>query len=138
MRFVWLPLVSVALVGCATTTIPSSSATPVPERRIFAPDFTKPGEGLALLVVTRDTGAWSKTCSTDLYVDGVKVADIYPTEQVRLFVEEARHLVGVVASGTVCLAKSSQASVAVTRAKPSLLRIRSSNGLNISIEESAF
>ena len=138
MRSAWLIPALLALAGCVTTTTPSSSATPVPPSRIFARDYTKPGEGLALLVVTRDAGLWSKTCSTDVYIDGVKVAEVQPTEQVRLFVEESEHLVGVIARGSVCLAKSDQITVNVTRAKPFLLRIRSSNGIGIRIEQSAF
>ena len=139
MRSAWLLATALLLAGCATTTTPSSSATPVPPSRIFARDYTRPGEGLALLVVTRDAGVMlSKACATDLFIDGVKVADIEPTEQVRLFVEEGEHLVGVIARGSVCLAKSSQITVNVTRAKPFLLRIRSSNGFGIVIEQSAF
>jgi hypothetical protein len=138
MRSAWFALTLLCLAGCVSTTTPSSSATPVPPSRIFARDYTKPGEGLAMLVVTRDAGMWSKTCDTDLFVDGVKVANIQPAEQVRLFVEEGEHLVGVIARGTVCLAKSSQTTVNATRAKPYLLRIRSANGLGITIEQSAF
>lgn len=138
MRSAWLAVTLVILAGCVSTTTPSSSATPVPPSRIFARDYTKPGEGLALLVVTRDAGMWGKACSTDVFIDGVKVADVQPTEQVRLFVEEGEHLVGVIARGSVCLAKSSQTTVNVTRAKPYLLRIRSKNGIGIAIEQSAF
>ena len=42
------------VAGCTTTPVPSSSATPIPVERIYAVDATKPQEGHALLVVTRD------------------------------------------------------------------------------------
>jgi len=126
------------LAGCATTPVPSSSATPVPPERILAAEFTKPHQGLAMLVVTRDKGFFIAKCEATVFVDGIKVAKILQREQLRLFVEEGEHLIGVSSDEGICLGGSDQKPVTVTRAKPTLLRIAAGNGFGVKIEPSAF
>ena len=124
------------VAGCTTTPVPSSSATPIPVERIYAVDATKPQEGHALLVVTRDKGWKAMACVARLYVDGDLIADLRASEQIRLYVEEGAHLVGV--SGERCLGGADQASVEVTRAKPVLLRVSMGSGVGMKIAPSAF
>ena len=124
------------VAGCTTTPVPSSSATPIPIERIYAVDATKPQEGHALLVVTRDKGWKAMACVARLYVDGNLIADLRASEQIRLYVEEGAHLVGV--SGERCLGGADQASVEVTRAKPVLLRVSMGSGVGMKIAPSAF
>jgi hypothetical protein len=138
MRLVWLAAVAMLAAGCATTPVPSASATPVPPERVLAPDFTKPHQGLAMLVVTRDKGFLMSACEATVFVDGFKVAKLLQREQIRLFVEEGKHLVGVTADQGVCLGGSDQQSIEVTRARPVLLRIAAGNGLGVKLEPSAF
>jgi hypothetical protein len=138
MRVIGLAATALVLAGCATTPVPSSSATPVPEERILAPDFTRPQQGFAMLVVTRDKGFLIATCEATFFVDGVKVAKLLQKEQLRLFVEEGKHLVGVTGDQGICLGGADQQSIEVTRAKPVLLRIAAGNGLGLKIEPSAF
>ena len=126
------------LAACATTPVPSSGAKPVPPERVLAPEFTKPHQGLAMLVVTRDKGFLMSACEATVFIDGFKVARLLQAEQIRLFVEEGDHLVGVSAQTGICLGGSDQESIKVTRAKPVLLRIAAGNGLGIQIEPSAF
>lgn len=123
-------------VGCSTTPVPSSSAKPIPLERIYAVNATKPEEGHALLVVTRDKGWKAMACVARLYVDGDLVADLRASEQIRLYVEEGTHLIGV--SGERCLGGADQTSVDVTRAKPVLLRVSMGNGVGMKIAPSAF
>jgi hypothetical protein len=138
MRVFWLATTAMVLVGCATTPVPSSSATPVPPERILAPEFTRPHQGLAMLVVTRDRGFLMSACEATVFIDGFKVAKLLQAEQIRLFIEEGDHLVGASAEAGICLGGSDQESIKVTRAKPVLLRIAAGNGLGIQIEPSAF
>ena len=138
MRIAWLAAAAIWAAGCATTPVPSSSATPVPPERILAPDFTKPHQGLAMLVVTRDKGFLMSACEATVFVDGVKVAKLLQREQLRLFLEEGKHLVGVSADQGICLGGSDQQAIEVTRARPVLLRIAAGNGLGVKIQPSAF
>jgi hypothetical protein len=130
MRHLWAIAASALAVACG------SSANPIPLGRIYSPHLTAPEEGRALLVVTRDTGWKSKPCVARLYVDGLLIADLRSSEQIRLYVEEGPHLVGV--SGERCLGGASQVSVDVSRAKPVLLRISAGSGADMKIEPSAF
>ena len=136
MRLVWLFAVSILVVACVSSPVPSSSAKPIPAGRIRAPEFTQPQEGFALVVVTRDKGLTALACTAHLHIDGTLVADLRPTEQIRLFLEEGQHLVGVSAAG--CIGGADQSSINVSRARPVLLRIAAVNGYDLKIELSAF
>jgi hypothetical protein len=136
MRQSWLFAMAMLTAGCTTTPVPSSSAKPIPMERVYSVQSTKPEQGHALLVVTRDKGWKAKACTARIYVDGELVADLKASEQIRLYVAEGPHLVGV--SGERCLGGADQASVDVTRAKPVLLRISMDSGVGMKIEPSAF
>jgi hypothetical protein len=136
MRPYWLVGVAILVVGCISSPVPSSSAKPIPASRVRAPEYTHAQEGFALVVVTRDKGLAVLACTAHLHIDGTLVADMRPREQIRLFLEEGQHLVGVSASD--CIGGADQISVNVSRAKPVLLRIAAVNGYDLTIELSAF
>src|SRR5688572_24945874 len=136
MRLGWLLGVALWMVACSTTPVPSSSATPVPMDRIRAPEFTRADEGLALVVVTRDKSLTAIACTAHLHVDGTLVADLRPREQVRLFLEEGQHQVGVSTAG--CIGGADQTSIQVSRARPVLLRVSAGHGRGLRIQLSAF
>jgi hypothetical protein len=136
MRLHWPAAAAILLAACGTTPVPSSSARPIPAGRIKAPEFTRAEEGFALVVVTRDKGLRAQACDARLHVDGTLVAELRPSEQIRLFLEEGQHLVGVSTEG--CLGGAYQTSIDASRAKPVLLRISAGHGDGITIEPSAF
>ena len=138
MRFAWIVAVATLAAACATKPVPSSNAKPVPAERVLAPDFLRPQAGRALLVVTRDKGLKAGVCTVGLFVDGTLVADLRTSEQVRLFVDEGEHLVGVNSRTGACFVGAAQVAITVTRAKPVLLRIGAGGGEGIVIEPSAF
>jgi hypothetical protein len=136
MRLYGLAGVAILVAACTSSPVPSSYATPIPESRIRAPEYTRAQEGFALVVVTRDKGLTALACTAHLHVDGTLVADLRPREQIRLFLEEGQHLMGVSAAG--CIGGADQISIDVSRAKPVLLRIAVVNGYDLRIELSAF
>jgi hypothetical protein len=139
MRLLWLAVVAMLIAACTTMPVPSSSAKPVPPYRIYADAFTKAGPGSGFLVVTRDTGWQARACAAHLYVDGTLVANLQAGEQVRLFLPDGEHLIGVTtAKGGLCRKGSDQLSVETTQAEPLLLRIAGERGRSITIKPSAF
>ena len=136
MRLGWPVGAAILVVACSTTPVPSSSAKPIPASRILAPELTHAQEGLALVVVTRDKSLTAIACTAQLHVDGTHVADLRPREQIRLFLEEGQHLVGVSTEG--CIGGADQTSIDVSRARPVLLRIAAGHGRGLTIELSAF
>jgi hypothetical protein len=136
MRLTRLVAAAILVSACGTTPVPSSSAKPISAARVHAPEFTRPVDGFALVVVTRDKGTKAMACAARLHVDGTLVADLRPSEQIRLFLEEGQHLVGVSTEG--CLGGADQTSIDASRAKPVLLRIAAGHGDGITIEPSAF
>lgn len=134
---VFVAVAAALAAACNTTPVASSSAIPIPAQRIYAPEFTKAQAGYALVVVTRDKGLKAKDCTARLHVDGTRVADLRPSEQIRLFVAEGQAIFGV--SAYRCFGGGSdQTSVLVTRAKPVLLRISVGNGKGLTIQPSPF
>ena len=138
MRIAWIAAVATLTAACATSPVPSSEAKPVPEERIHAPDFLKSGAGSAFLVVTRDKGLKASVCTMGLFLDGTLVASLRPSEQVRLFVDEGQHVVGVESTTKGCFTDPHQLTVDVTRDKPLLLRISAGGGNDTVIQPSAF
>ena len=136
MRVSWLVGVAILVVGCTSSPVPSSYAKPIPAERIRAPEFTRAQEGFALVVVTRDKSLTALSCTAHLHVDGILVADLRPREQIRLFLDEGQHLVGVSAAG--CIGGSDQILIDVSRAKPVLLRVAALYGYDLTIDLSAF
>ena len=132
----WSLAAVLVVSACGTTPVPSSAANPVPAGQIYAPEFTQAESGFALVVVTRDKGLKAMACAARLHVDGTLVADLRPSQQIRLFLEEGPHLVGVSTVG--CVGGAEQAEIQVSRAKPVLLRIAAGHGDGITIEPSAF
>jgi hypothetical protein len=128
--------VAVLAVGCISSPAATRAAIPFPVDRIRSPVYTHAEEGTALVVVTRDKGLAVLACTARLHVDGTLVADMRPREQIRLFLEEGQHLIGV--SAADCIGGADQISVDVSRAKPVLLRIAAVNGYDLTIELSAF
>jgi hypothetical protein len=136
MRVGWLVGVAILSASCISSPVPSSYAKPIPAERIRAPEFTRPQANYALVVVTRDKSLAVLACTAHLHVDGTLVADLRPSEQIRLFLEQGQHLIGVSASG--CIGGSDQILVDVSRAKPVLLRVAALYGYDLTIDLSAF
>ena len=77
-------------------------------------------------------------CAVGIHIDGTLVAELRPSEQVRLFVDEGEHLVGASSRTKTCFAMADQEAVTVTRAKPVLLRVSAGGGMGLVIAPSAF
>lgn len=138
MRYAGIAALATLAMGCATQPVPSSEAKPVPKDRVHAPDFLQAGPGRAFLVVTRDKGLKASLCGMGVYIDGTLVATLRPSEQIRLFVNEGEHLVGVDSKTTACFTGPHQLTVNVTQTQPLLLRISAGGKDGTVIEQSAF
>jgi hypothetical protein len=136
MRLGLLAGVAIWMTACSATPVPSSAAKPVPQDRVLAPEFAHAKEGLALVVVTRDKSLSVIACTAHFYVDGTLVAEMRPSEQIRIFLEEGQHLVGVNTAG--CMGGADQASIDVSRARPVLLRIAAGPASGLTIKLSPF
>lgn len=85
------------LVGCATSVVPSGSASPVPQSRVFA--YQKASDGNGLLSVTRDSGHTGSFCEIGLFVDGKVVALLKPSENVVLHIPAGQVVLGAAYQG---------------------------------------
>ena len=84
------------LSSCATQPTKDAEAVPIPTSRIFASEFLNAEASRnATIVVTRDKGHTAQWTSVLLYLDGKKVAEIKPREQLVLHVPAGKHLLAV-------------------------------------------
>ena len=88
--------------------------------------------------LSQDSHSWwspqtkAKDCIARLYVDGTRVADLRPSEQIRMFIAEGQAIFGV--SAFRCFGGGTdQIAVDVTRAKPVLLRVSIGDGKGMAI-----
>ncbi|ADO48135.1 hypothetical protein [[Enterobacter] lignolyticus] len=91
MRKIFLVLSAIILAGCATESVTTEHARPVPAERILAS-----GNGSSTITVTRDKGWFAGGgCFVELTVDGKSYARIDTGETVNIKVEPGRHILGI-------------------------------------------
>ena len=84
---------AVAIVGCATTPVPDSAASAVPQDRLYAPALARPVTGGGSINVRRDSGLMGSACSTRVWIDGQPAADLRSSERITIHVEAGDHIV---------------------------------------------
>ena len=88
-------VVVLALVGgCATTPVRTNVAEPVPSNRVLETRFFTKNDGSGELVIKRDAGFSGSACETRIFVDGMPIADIMPSEKVVLHLKDGEHMIG--------------------------------------------
>lgn len=86
--------ITIAVAGCATKPINTSTARSTPAERIYAPELMQPGADKVELIVARDAGMMGSGCMTAVYLDGHKVSTIDNAEKVTFHIAPGRHILG--------------------------------------------
>lgn len=115
-------IAALILSGCATDPVSTKDATPVAKDRQVA--FTAPAAGTYPITITRDSGWVRSACSTDIFVEGQRAANISSGEKVTLYIPLKDTVLGAqsrclgIASGTLYEVNASPAA-----ANPGFYRI---------------
>ena len=120
--------ISMFMVGCATSRVPSGKADPVPSSRLFA--YQKPASGDAALIVTRDSGFVGGGCNTSVSIDGRKAAEIGAGETAKFYVTAGEHIVGASSCGSGL--KEREANIKAGATKKFRISIDSSMSMDLS------
>ena len=116
-------LAGVLTSGCATSSISTDAAEPVPAERILSTEHSMNRPGTCLVMVKRDTGSAGSECTSRLLVDGKPVADLATGEKVSLYLPFGEHIIGADPNGK-CHGGLSTTSLTVLRDRSTTLRIR--------------
>lgn len=90
------------LSGCSSARVDHQFSNEVPAERMFWEKARDESNGDSRVVVKRDSGAVYLACVSNIYFDGVRVAELYPNEKVTLYVNSGEHLIGEFLSGGGC------------------------------------
>jgi len=120
-RAIYLALL--LLAGCATAPVPTDRAKAVPDSRIFLRTTQSPAT--ALVIVKRDSGLLGAACGVNLYVDGVREAELNASEKIELYLPLGERILSVKAGG-ICGGGTSEMSILVEASKAKTVRISSS------------
>lgn len=116
-------LISILLffVGCATTPVPSSEATPVPPSKHLL--FKQPGANTAPVLVIRDSGWSGAACDTKIFVNGQLAARLSTSEKVTLHIPAGEVILGIEPNCLAALAGLLERSATLVAGKPSYFRV---------------
>src|SRR5690349_6143503 len=92
-------LAGVLMSGCATSSISTAEAQPVPAERLLSTEYSINRADRCLVIVKRDTGSAGSECTSRLVVDGKPVADLATGEKMSLYLPLGEHIIGADPNG---------------------------------------
>jgi hypothetical protein len=137
MRF-FTVFLALCVTACATQPVSIDRASAVPSSRVLAPQWLAQGPYTGPLTIKRDSGFMGSACTVRVFVDGVPVADLAPSEKVELFVPVGEHIVGATSPDAICGGGTSEAAVVIRAESQKILRIASGQSGDIHLQPSAF
>ncbi|MDR2689000.1 MAG: hypothetical protein LBB76_04500 [Azoarcus sp.] len=87
--------VAVLMAGCTTHRVATEDATFVPDDQIWNRDFLVEGENTGKVTIKRDSGILGSALSGRIYVDGVEIADLNPSEKIVLYLPVGMRVIGL-------------------------------------------
>ncbi len=90
-------IISIGLVGCSTTAVPSSQARFAPNDRVYK--YQTPVSNGAKLTVVRDSGMVGGACYSTIFINGQEVSKLKTSEKVILTLQPGEYSVGTVLDG---------------------------------------
>jgi hypothetical protein len=89
-------LLSLTVVGCATSPVPPSEANVVPSGRVFSQKYaTLTSNKQSTLTFIRDSGLYGAGENIHLYINGEDMASFRPSEKLQVFLNPGEYLIGV-------------------------------------------
>jgi hypothetical protein len=136
--YIFVVLISLSLVACATQPVTIDKSLAVPSSRILAPQWLAQAPYTGSLVIKRDSGFMGSACNVRVFVDAMPVADLAPSEKVELFIAAGEHIVGAASTGIFCGGGATEAAVIITLERQRIMRIASGQSGDLHLQPSAF
>lgn len=136
-REILLAVLSVSMLGCATTPVPTASAPNVSPARILNASFLESRAGYGQVIVKRDDGFLASACNTRVFANATPIAEIAPGEKVVFYLPEGEQMVAAIAAG-ICAGGLVEAKVSVSRTRTAVFRVSYGSNGEFSIQPTAF
>ncbi|WP_338885418.1 hypothetical protein [Xenorhabdus sp. TH1] len=96
-------LCSFLLAGCSTTRLNVAASKEVPAERMFWESGGDENRGNSKIIIKRDAGVVYSACVSNVFFQGLRVAELYPGEKVTLAVNSGEYMIGEFLSSGACL-----------------------------------
>ncbi len=120
-------LLSLYLVGCASSPVSNSEASRVDDTRILTHKYSKARESYSTIIIKRDKGFMGAACSSRVYINAVPLVDINPGEMYRFYLESGSYIISASPNG-ICSGGMYETQINVK--EPSTLKYRIGYGTN--------
>lgn len=97
-KIVFFGGISFMLAGCSSSPVSNDEAVNVPQKRIYNQNIFEKKEDSGTVIIKRDKGFVSSACSDSLYVDGVKIADLNPSEKITIYPRIGKRVFSMIAN----------------------------------------
>jgi len=129
-------IVALIVTGCATTSIPTAQTTLVPSDRIYVTSYLAKSPGRGMVIVKRDSPRFGLNCKNIIYIDGIEIGQIEPSERLELYLSTTEHIVGV--SKPTCGGELREITVTPSITAPKTLRVWSDQDGHLQLQPTAF
>ena len=126
-----------SLFGCATKPIPNELAKPIPINQIKNKEFLIKKPNTGMVTIKRDSGFTGSGCSSGVFVDGKKIADLKVSEKIVLFLPVGEHIISAWPNG-ICGGGMSEVKTNVKNNSSSNFRIGYGSNGDFSINPTYF
>lgn len=98
-KFLLFGIIGFIVAGCSSSPVSNDEAISVPQKRIYNQGIFEKKEDSGTVIIKRDKGFVSSACSDSLYVDGVKIADLNPSEKITIYPRTGKRVFSMIANG---------------------------------------
>jgi hypothetical protein len=125
------------LVGCATTSVPTAEALPVPASRILNAGFVQPAAGAFAITIKRDAGMNTGACGTKVWINGAPVAEVRTAEKVVVYLKPGSYMLGA-ETNLPCAGRLAELQMIVGPSHPTTYRMGYGTSGEFALSPSAF
>jgi hypothetical protein len=103
MKLISLALMTLMLVGCSTTPVDFTTATNVPEERVYDTTMvSQDAERNTSITFLRDARYLGSGCSHEVFIDNNKLFAIRAGEMIKVFIKEGEHFIRLETGHGLC------------------------------------
>lgn len=127
------------LAGCAALPVPYGSEVK-PASNIVNEEAVKPRDGAGAIIVTRDWQLRDMGCIYDVVIDDSRVAELRPGEQVTVYPDPGKRMLGISIRPTQksCGAAVAQVPLNVVASATTKVRVRADGYYQLRVEATTF
>ena len=130
---------SALLAGCAALPVPYGSEVK-PASNVVNEEAVKPREGAGAVIATRDWQLRDMGCIYDIVIDDSRVAELRPGEQVTVYPDPGKRMLGISIrpEKKACEAAVAQVPLNVVASATTKVRVRADGYYQLRVEATTF